>query len=84
MKVIELMKNGGNSLGSAAAIYEEYAFICRTFSHFSFNHCPRKANRAADFLPSRATNVMFTSWQDERPRFLFDIIMDDVSVFANQ
>jgi hypothetical protein len=45
---------------------------------------PFLKNRAANFLASRAENVMFTSWQDEPPEFLFDVIMDDVSGFANQ
>jgi ribonuclease HI len=82
MKVIEVMKNGESSLGSVAAIYEECAFICRSFSHVSFSHCPREGSRAADSLASRAETVMFTSWQDEPPEFLFDVIMDDVNVFA--
>jgi hypothetical protein len=32
MDVIEVMNEGGNSLGSAAAIYKECSFLCRNFS----------------------------------------------------
>jgi hypothetical protein len=50
MDVIDMMKNGGNLLGPAAAIYEECNFLCRGFSGVLFSHCPRKANRAAHIL----------------------------------
>jgi hypothetical protein len=32
MDVIETMQNGGNSLGGAAAIYEECSFLARNFT----------------------------------------------------
>uniref|UniRef100_A0A452Y2Q0 RNase H type-1 domain-containing protein n=1 Tax=Aegilops tauschii subsp. strangulata TaxID=200361 RepID=A0A452Y2Q0_AEGTS len=50
MEVIEVMQSGGNSLGPAAAIYEECSFLARNFSFIVFNHCPREANMAADVL----------------------------------
>jgi hypothetical protein len=50
MEVIEVMKNGGNSLSSVAKIYEECSFICRSFSNVSFSHYPRETNRTADSL----------------------------------
>ena len=36
MEVIEVMQHGGNSLGPAAAIYEECTFLCRNFIFVSF------------------------------------------------
>ena len=49
-EVVEIMQNGGNSLGVTAAIYEECAFLCRSFARVSFAHCPREANMAAHVL----------------------------------
>ena len=48
--VVETMQNGGNSLGPAAAIYEECTFFCRNFARVRFGHCPREANMAAHEL----------------------------------
>ena len=50
MEVTEIMQNGGNSLGPAAAIYEECSFLARNFISIIFSHCPREANMAADLL----------------------------------
>ena len=50
MEVIEIMQNRGNSLGPAAAIYEECSFLARNFISIVFSHCPREANMAADLL----------------------------------
>ena len=52
--VISVMTNGGNSLGPAAAIYEECIFLCRNFTEVIFLHCPRKANMVAHVLASHA------------------------------
>ena len=48
MEVIETMQHGGNSLGPAAAIYEECSFLYRNFISVKFCHCPMVANMAAD------------------------------------
>ncbi|XP_071680144.1 uncharacterized protein [Lolium perenne] len=48
IEVIETMNDGGNSLGPAAAIYEECNFLGRNFAVAKFAHCPREANVAAD------------------------------------
>ena len=52
--VIDVMTNGGNSLGPAAAIYEECTHLCRNFTEVVFGHCPREANMAAHVLASRS------------------------------
>jgi hypothetical protein len=79
-----VMQNGGNSIGPAAAIYEECSFLCRNFAHVSFSHhCPRKSNRAAHILASKAESPHLTTWQEELPDFISALIMDDVSLFPN-
>jgi hypothetical protein len=47
---IDVMVNGGNSLGPAAAIYKECSFFCRNFTEVQFSHCPREVNMAAHEL----------------------------------
>ena len=64
MEVIEVMHNGGNSLGPAAAIYEECSFLACNFSFIVFNHCPREANMAADLLArnSEVSRTIVWNW----------------------
>jgi hypothetical protein len=44
MEFVEMMLNGGNSVGSAAAICEECSFLARNFTHVSFvyYYCPTR------------------------------------------
>ena len=53
------MKAGGNSIGAAAAIYEECPFLCRGFSNVKFDHCPREANKVAHILASNFEGSLF-------------------------
>ena len=59
MEVVEVMQNGGNSLGVAVAIYEEY-FPLSQFTRVIFSHCPREANRAAHLLASQLVDANYT------------------------
>jgi hypothetical protein len=52
MEVVEVMQNGGNSIGPA--IYDECTFLCQNFTHVCFSHYPREANEVAHILASRA------------------------------
>ena len=79
--MIEVMQSGGNSLGPAAAIYEECSFLARNFSFIVFNHCPREANMAADVLARNSETSRTISWKPEPPGFLVDILSNDVSLF---
>ena len=65
--VIDVMANGGNSLGPAAAIYEECTHLCRNFSVVVFMHCPREANIAAHVLASHSEGPLSFVWQEEPP-----------------
>ncbi|XP_044446772.1 probable jasmonic acid carboxyl methyltransferase 2, partial [Triticum aestivum] len=47
MEVIQTMQDDGNSIGVAAAIYEECGFLARNFSSISFVHCPRESKKNA-------------------------------------
>ena len=79
LEVIQIMKDGGNSLGAAAAIYEECSFLCRSFTAVSFSHCPREANSAADSL-AKFVEVEHATWHGDPPVFLRDVITNDVTI----
>jgi hypothetical protein len=84
MDVIEIMQDGGNSLGAAAAIYEECSFLSRGFSHVIFNHCPRESNKVAHTLASKAVGSQSIVWLDDLPDFLIEILVNDVTIFDDQ
>ena len=80
VEVIDVMKEGGNSLGPAAAIYEECTLLCRNFTEVVFSHIPREANMAAHVLASRSEGNQSTVWLDDPPDFLFHVLANDASV----
>ena len=84
MEVIDVMQNGGNFLGHAAAIYEECTFLARNFSFIVFNHCPREANMAADVLARNSESSRTIVWKSEPPGFLVDVLSNDVSLFSHE
>jgi hypothetical protein len=65
MDVVDVMKNGGNSFGPAAAIYEECSFLYRNFSEVLFLHCPREANMVAHVLASRSEGSQLIVWTED-------------------
>jgi hypothetical protein len=68
---MEIMQNGGDSLGSAAAIYEECTFLCRNFIEVVFFIIVlRKANVAAHSVASYGVGLMSTVWYEEPPDLL--------------
>jgi ribonuclease HI len=80
IEVIDTMNDGGNSLGPAAAIYEECNFLGRNFADAKFVHCPREANVAADLLARNAEGPMSVVWHEEPPDFLVHVIANDVAI----
>ncbi|KAK1615246.1 hypothetical protein QYE76_020763 [Lolium multiflorum] len=80
MEVIDVMKNGGNSLGPAAAIYEECSFLCRNFTEVVFGHCPREANRVADLLARNSEGSQSVVWVEEPPDYIKCFLADDVTI----
>jgi hypothetical protein len=77
------MRNGGNTFGPTAAIFEDCIFFCREFTEVIFEHFPREANMAADPLASKADGPLPAIWKEDPPDFLVDVILNDVSVFSN-
>jgi hypothetical protein len=80
MDVIDVMENGRNSLGPAAAIYEECSFLCRNFTKTQFSHCPREANMAAHELARHAWGIESIVWLDDPPDFILSVLAEDASI----
>jgi hypothetical protein len=81
--VIEVMRNGGNSVGPAAAIYEECTLLSRNYTEIVFYHCPREANVAAHTLASQSEGTQSIVWIEDPPDYITSILANDVSVMAN-
>jgi hypothetical protein len=79
MDVIEVMNQGGNSLGLAAAIYEECSMLCRSFTKVFF-HSPREANTAAHILARHLEGEVLIVWHDDPPDFIVSVLANDVYV----
>ncbi|XBH88029.1 hypothetical protein VPH35_075380 [Triticum aestivum] len=83
IEVINTMKNGGQSAGAAAAVFDDCYFLACDFSLTRFEHCNREANRVAHELARLAkisvTNEYFEEPMDE----IVPLLMDDVTVICN-
>jgi hypothetical protein len=80
LEMIEIMQNGGDSMGAAAVIYKECTFLCRNFNEVVFYHCPRESNVAAHSVARYGVGLMQTVWHDKPPDFLFSIL--DVTIIT--
>jgi hypothetical protein len=70
MEVVQIMKDGGFSANSAAAIYDECNIIWSDFQDISMEHCSRAANQVAHNLARRALQQRQNCiWVDELPLF---------------
>ena len=84
LEVIEIMLSGSNSLGPAAAIYEECTFLSSNFISIVFSHCPREANMATDLLAKNSEVSRTIVWKSEPPGFLVDVLTNSVSLFSHE
>jgi ribonuclease HI len=83
MEVISTMLDGGNSIGAAAAIYEECTFLARNFAHFLFARCGRDSNRVAHTFACKAEGP-HTTWLEDPPDFIFELLTNDVLISQQQ
>ena len=84
LEVVEIIQGGRNSLGPAAAIYEECFFLARNFISIAFSHCPREANEAADLLARNSEVSRTIVWKSEPPGFFLNVLTNDVSLFSHE
>jgi len=82
MEVVEVMKNGGFTGNSAAAIYDECVTVWGGgFQEISIQHLNREANQVAHELARQAmirnTNCI---WDDDPPSFIVQLLANDVTI----
>jgi hypothetical protein len=80
MEVVNTMQSRGNSVGSAAAIYEHRTFLANNFTHVKISHCPRESNVVAHTLACRAEDPHTITGFEDPPDFLLSSLTNDVIV----
>jgi len=81
MEMVYIMKDGGFSANSAAAIYDDYNIIWSGVQDISIEHCRKEANQVAHNLAKRARQYKQNcTWIDEPPNFILDSLMNDVTI----
>lgn len=84
LEVVNMMNNGGRSLGPAAAIFDDCFRMACEFSFASFVHyCPREANMAAHELANLAKRPLCNSFFDEPPSELILLLIGDVTIITS-
>jgi len=81
MEVVEVMKNGGFTASSAAAIYDECITVWGGFQEISIEHLNREANQVAHELARQALiTKMSCIWDNDPPTFIVPILSNDVTI----
>ncbi|XBI44411.1 hypothetical protein VPH35_109046 [Triticum aestivum] len=84
MEVIDTMKNGGQSVGVAAAVFEDCYFMACDFLLTRFEHCNRTANKVAHELARLAKVSVTRDWFEEPMENIVPLLIDDVTIISNQ
>jgi ribonuclease HI len=80
MEVVEIMRAGGFTANSAAAIYDECDTVWGGFQEISIEHVRREDNQVAHELARRAMNSrMNCIWDDDPPAFILSFLANDVT-----
>ena len=80
MDVIDVMLNGGNTLGPATAIFEECSRLCHSFTRVVFAHSLREANMAAHVLARNVEGSLSFVCHEDPSGYLVSFLADDVTV----
>ena len=83
MEVIDTMKNGGQSAGVAAAVFEDCYFMACDFPLTRFEHCNRVANKVAHELARLAKVSVTRDWFEEPMENIAPLLIDDVTIISN-
>jgi len=83
LEVVQIMSDSGFTANSVAPIYDECNLVWTGFEEISIEHCYRETNQAAHLLASRAMQTKQNCvWDDDRPSFIFDCIVNDNSILS--
>ncbi|XBJ18075.1 hypothetical protein VPH35_009334 [Triticum aestivum] len=83
MEVIDTMKNGGQSTGAAAAVFDDCYFMTCDFSVTRFEHCNTKTNKVAHELARLAKFSKTRDWCEEPIDNILSFLIDDVTLISN-
>lgn len=83
MEVIDTMKNGGNSAGAAAAVFDDYYFLACDFPLIRFEHCNREANKVVHEIARLAKFSVTRDWFEEPMNDIISFLTDDVTIISN-
>lgn len=84
IEVINTMKNGGQSTGAAATVFNDCYFLACDFSFARFEHCNREANKVAHELARLARFLLTSHWFEEPLCEIVTILTDDVLIISNE
>ena len=84
LEVIETMKNGGRSTGTAAAVFDDCYFLDCDFPLTSFEHCFREANKVAHELAKLARFSSTSDWFEDPLPDIVQILINDVTSVSNE
>lgn len=81
-ELMEIMNEGGQYAGNAAAIIDDCYHLACEFTSIRFEYCPREANGVAHELARAARTSFCSEWLDVAPNALLPLILKDVSVIT--
>jgi hypothetical protein len=84
MDTISVMKEGGQSSGVAAAIFDDCYHLASEFSKIIFEHSFRESNCVAHELARVARGIAGHVWLDDPPNFLLPVLQKDVTLISNE
>ena len=80
---MRIMQGGHDSIGPAAANYKECSFLYAGFAHVIFYHSARESNRVAHTLARKTEGAQPTTWLEDPPVFITELLIHNTSLFAN-
>ncbi|KAM3191940.1 hypothetical protein ACQJBY_069278 [Aegilops geniculata] len=83
IEVINTMKNGGQSAGAAAAVFDDCYFLACDCPLTRFEHCNREANKVAHELARLAKISVTNDYFEEPMDEIVPLLMDDITVICN-
>uniref|UniRef100_A0A453BAC5 RNase H type-1 domain-containing protein n=1 Tax=Aegilops tauschii subsp. strangulata TaxID=200361 RepID=A0A453BAC5_AEGTS len=83
MEVIDTMKNGGQSAGFEAGVFEDCYFMACDFPLTRFEHCNRVVNKVAHELARLAKVSVTRDWFEEPMENIVTLLIDDVTIISN-
>jgi hypothetical protein len=84
MDAISVMKEGGQSSGVAAAIFDDCYHLASEFPKIIFEHSFRESNCVAHELARVARGIASQVWLDDPPNFLLPVLLNDVTLISNE